>query len=131
MMIIEKREVPIAILLSIVTCGIYFLYWEYKIYDSLYKANNQPSSAGVDLLLSCVTCGIYFIYMMYKSGKMESSALAMYGLQEKDDSVLYMILGIFGLGIVSAAIIQTNINNQLADAVNNAHTHHDPQRPQI
>ena len=131
-MIIEKRSVPLAIVLSIITCGIYMIYWEYKMLDSLYRANNLPSSAGVDVLLSIVTCGIYGLYMLYRAGRMESSALSLFNLPEKDEAALYLILGIFGLGIVSFAILQSNMNNLIADAVNNAyhspHDYHDPQR---
>ena len=114
-----------AILLTIITCGFYGLYWDYKVWDSLYRATNKPSTAGMDLLLSLVTCGIYYVYMLYKMGKMESEAYQMYSLGQKDESLLYVILGIFGLAIVSVAIVQSNINNQLADAANG--TYHDPQ----
>lgn len=125
-MFIEKRSIPTAIILTIVTCGIYGLFWDFKIWDSLYRSTNRPSSAGMDVVLSLVTCGIYYIYMMYKMGKMESEAYNMYGLGSKDDSILYLILSIFGLAIISMAIVQSNINNQLADTVNNAK--HDPQQ---
>ena len=129
-MFIEKRSLPLAIIFSLITCGIYLIYWEYRILDSLYKVNRLPSSAGVDVLLSIVTCGIYGLYMLYRAGKMESSAMSMYGFPEKDEGALYVILGIFGLGIVSLAILQSNINSMLADAHNNAHTYndYDPQR---
>ena len=120
-MIIEKRSVGVAIVLSLVTCGIYYLYWAFKLWDSLYKANNRPSTAGTDLLLGIVTCGIYKHYMWYKSGKMESDAHRLYDLPPKDDSILYLILSVFNLGIVSMAILQSNINNTLADVVNAAH----------
>ena len=125
-MYIEKRNVATAIVFSIITCGIYAIYWEYKMLDSLYKANNLPSNAGVDIVLSIVTCGIYGLYMLYKAGKMESSALRMYNQPERDEAALYLILGIFGLAIVSFAILQSNINNYLADAVNNSYN--DPQQ---
>ena len=125
-MLIEKRSIPAAIIFTIITCGIYGLYWDFKIWDSLYRATNRPSSAGVDVLLSIVTCGIYYVYMMYKAGKMESEAYNMYGLGTKDDRILYLILSIFGFAIIVMAILQSNINNQLADAVNNAHI--DPQQ---
>jgi len=59
---------------------------------------------------------------MYKMGKMESEAYSMYGLGEKDDSALYLIITIFGFSIVSMGIVQSNINNRLADAVNNAYS---------
>ncbi|MCL1999620.1 MAG: DUF4234 domain-containing protein [Turicibacter sp.] len=125
-MYIEKRSIAVAIILAFVTCGIYVLYWQYKLYESLYRANNLPSTAGVDLLLSIVTCGIYAIYMMYKMGKLESQAFATHDLGEKDEALLYVILSVFGLAIVSMAIIQSNINT-LADNVNNSH--YDNQGP--
>ena len=125
-MIIEKRSIPMAVVFSLVTCGLYMLYWEYKILDSMYKANNQPSSAGVDVLLSLVTCGIYGLYMLYQAGKMESRAMEAYGLPPRDDAFLYVLLGVFGLGIVSFCILQSNLNNLLADKVNEAY--YDPQQ---
>jgi len=131
---IEKREVALAVILTLVTCGIYGIYWKYMLWDTLYKATNRQSNAAVDLLLSFVTCGIYYLYMLYKAGRMESEAMAMYNLPSKDDSALYLILGIFSLSIVASAIMQSNINNYLADAVNNANSpvqDHDPQRSQF
>ena len=120
-MVMEKRSVATAIILSIVTCGLYELFWTYKLWDDLYRANGYRSSAGTDLLLSIVTCGIYYIYMQYKMGKMESEAYQKYGLGHKDDSVLYIVLSLFGLAIVAECIVQSSINNRLADAVNHAH----------
>ncbi|MCL1788184.1 MAG: DUF4234 domain-containing protein [Defluviitaleaceae bacterium] len=126
-MVIERRSVGTAIVLTIITCGIYALYWDYKLWDSLYRANKMPSTAGTDVVLSLITCGIYYIYMHYKAGKLEASAHTLYGLPPKDDSILYLILTIFGLGIVSVAILQSNINNNLVDVVNNAYA--PPQPP--
>ena len=125
-MYIEKRSIPLAIFFAIITCGIYMIYWEYKVLDSLYKANGIPSTAGTDVLLSIVTCGIYGIYMLYRAGRMESDAMHRYNLPEKNEAMLYVILAVFGLAIVSFAILQHNINHPLADAVNS----HDPQRSQ-
>ena len=134
---IEKRSVAMAIIFTIITCGIYAIYWEYKVWNSLYRATNRPSNAGLDVLLGIITCQLYSIYMMYKGGKMETEAYAMYGLPEKDETALYLILSIFGLGIISLAILQSNLNNPLADVANGARsaplpgTHDDPQRRQF
>jgi len=122
-MIMQKRSVGVSIVLIFLTCGIYALYWDYKNWESLYRANGLHSTAGTDLLLSLVTCGIYYIYMHYKMGKMEGEAFARYGLGHKDDSVLYLLLTLFGLGIVATAILQSNINFPLADTVNAAYYH--------
>jgi len=61
------------------------------------------------LVFSILTCGIYYIYLMYKLGKLEASAYYSVGWQ-KDDSVLYVILTIFGLSLVTMGIVQSNLN---------------------
>jgi len=119
-MIIARRDVGTAVVLSIITCGIYYLYWEYKLWSTLYKANDMTDTAGTDIILSIITCGIYMIYMHYKAGKMEASAHARYGLPPKDDTTLYLVLTILSLAIITTAILQSNINNNLVDVVNNS-----------
>ena len=109
----SKRSVGVSVILSIVTCSIYGWVWLYQLLNTMYRENNQPSNAGIDIVLSIVTCGIYYIYLMYKMGKMESALQYKMGMPPKDDSVLYVILTIFGLWIVAYAIIQSNINNMV------------------
>ena len=112
----SKRSVGVSILLSIVTCGIYSLVWLYQLLTTLYRENNQPNSAAVDIVLFIITCSLYGYYLMYKMGKMESAIHYKYGMPPKDDSVLYLILGIFQLWIIVYAILQSNINS-LADEI--------------
>ena len=107
----DKRSVGLAIVLSIVTCSIYGWYWLYQLLSTLYRLNNRPSNAGLDIVLSLVTCGIYYIYLSYKLGKLESGAVSAQGRPHKDDSILYLVLAIFGLWIINYAIIQANINS--------------------
>ena len=107
----DKRGIGLAVVLTIVTCGIYLYYWLYQLLSTLYRLNNRQSSAGLDLILSLITCGIYTIYLGYKMGKLESEAYQANGLPFKDDSVLYLILAIFGLTVINLAIIQSGINN--------------------
>jgi nitrate reductase NapE component len=99
-----------AIVFTIITCGIYGLYWLYQILTSYYRLNNRPSNAGMDIVLSIITCGIYSIYLSYKIGKLESDAYQHYGMPPKDDAILYLILTIFGFSIIAYAIVQSNIN---------------------
>jgi hypothetical protein len=105
-----KRSIGMAIVLSIITCGIYMLYWLYQLLTSYYQLTNQPSNAGMDIVLSIITCGIYGYYLAYKIGKMESSAYRDYGMHPKDDSILYLVLAIFGFAIIVYAIAQSNLN---------------------
>lgn len=52
------------IILSLITCGIYGIYWEYCIVQDSNTASNEPyaTSGGMVILLSIVTCGIYGLY---------------------------------------------------------------------
>jgi len=111
---IERRSVALAIILSIITCGIYFYYWLHRIMDTLYRANGRPSTAGMDIVLTIITCGIYGIYLMYKAGKLEAELYAKLGLGIKDDSLVYLLITIFGFSVIAYAILQNNIN-QLPD----------------
>ena len=110
----SKRGVATSIILSIVTCGIYAWVWLHHLLSTLYRQNDMPSNAAMDIVLSFVTCGIYYIYLLYKLGKLESGMHYRLGAQPKDDSILYLILGIFGLWVVVYALLQSNINT-LAD----------------
>lgn len=108
----EERNIAVAIILTIVTCGIYGLYWFVVISDDVkeYSNDSEMMSGGVALLLTIVTCGIFGFYWAYKLGKNMFSAQQMNNLPATDNSVLYLILELFGLGIIVWAIIQNDLN---------------------
>ncbi|TCT16116.1 uncharacterized protein DUF4234 [Natranaerovirga pectinivora] len=108
----EKRSIGVSILLSIITCGIYNLIWMYSMADDLIKFTDDADGegAGVEILLGIVTCGLYFFYWYYKMGKRIYKAELKANKHASDDSILYLILAIFRLGIISNAIIQSKIN---------------------
>ena len=105
-----RRSVPMAIIFTIITCVIYALYWLYQLMSSLYHITGRRNTAGMDVILAFLTCGIYLCYLGYKMGKLESEAYQKYAKQNKDDSILYLIMNIFGLWIVTYAIMQSSIN---------------------
>lgn len=108
---IVERNLVTCILLSIVTCGIYGLYWFYTLTEDTNKISNEPNptSGGTAILLTIVTCGIYGWYWMYKRGEYIDKYHAMKG-QQTNNAVLYLILAIFELGIVSYALMQNELN---------------------
>lgn len=110
---ITKRNLATCIILSIVTCGIYSLYWFIVITDDAKNASNDVSGAsgGTALLLSIVTCGIYGIYWAYKQGERIDNARYMRGIPGGGNSnILFLVLQIFNLGIVNYIIIQDTLN---------------------
>lgn len=114
---INRRDIAIAIILSIITCGIYGIYWFIVITDDTKKVsedNNFPSG-GVCFLLTIVTCGIYGIYWAYKIGELIKHTQEKKKLPVDDYPILYLILQLFGLSIINYALMQNSLNN-IADA---------------
>lgn len=110
---INKRNIAVSIILTIVTCGIYGLYWFVVLTDDTKNVSNDTNGAsgGVALLLSIVTCYIYSIYWAYKQGERIDNAKAMRGMAGGGSSnILFLVLQIFGLGIVNYIIIQDSLN---------------------
>ena len=105
---IKNRSIPVCVILSIVTLGIYGIYWFVKLTnDSNALAPNNTTTSGVKaFLLTIVTLGIYNIYWNYKLGckvdEMKGS--------DSNSGVLYLVLGLFGLGIINSCLAQSEIN---------------------
>lgn len=68
---IQERNIVTAILLSVITGGIYGLYWLYCLTEDTNKLSGDPNATGggMVILLSLITCGIYSWYWMYKRGE--------------------------------------------------------------
>lgn len=106
----QPRSVGMCIVLSIVTCGIYGLYWLYCIHEDVQTICGRPMSVsgGMVIVLSIITCGIYSFYWSYKMGQFLDNAK---GNPNGNSSILYMILSIFGLSIVAWALMQSELNH--------------------
>jgi len=116
---IKERNIVVAILLSLVTCGIYAIYWFITLTDDVSRANEDPDFTGVKaFLFTLITCGIYGFYWNYKIGKEMYEANKKYGINASDNSILYLILSIFGLSVVTYCIVQNELNTLAKQSVN-------------
>ena len=67
---IYSRSIPIAIILSIVTFGIYGLYWLYSLANDINTLTHQEQPSGFKVLvLTIITLGFYELYWLYKAGE--------------------------------------------------------------
>lgn len=108
---ITKRNIGVSILLSIVTCGIYGIYRFVKLTnESNFLSGEESTSGGMAFLLTIVTCGIYAFFWSYGMGKKLMGAQRDAGMVPSDNSILYIILTLFGLQIVVYCIAQSEIN---------------------
>ncbi len=104
----KKRNFIMAILLTIITCGIYGIYWFIALTDEVKLATYTPSdtSGAMAFVLTLVTCGIYGIYWAYKMG----SKLDNFTQQNTSRGFICLLLSLFGLNILACAFIQDTLN---------------------
>jgi len=103
---------PVSIVVfSILSCGIYFVWWIYTFSTELKSfLNNNEINPGMETFLSLI-CFPYLVYWFYKAGKYVNSVRRKSGLNiDEDASLLPVILAVFGLAVVSAAVLQSTIN---------------------
>lgn len=111
---IKQKSIVTCIILSIVTCGIYGIIWFINIVDDLNTASGDVNgqSGVMVFLLSLVTCNIYGLYWAYKAGEKVSIIRRRNGLSsDSNNGILYLILNLLGFGIVTYALVQTELNN--------------------
>ncbi len=108
---VNQRSVVVAIILSIVTCGLYGIYWMYAITNEVGILSGESGfNGGKAILFTIITCGIYYFFWWYQMGQNIAKAQQYRGIYPKDNGVLYIVLAIFGLGIVNYAIAQSDVN---------------------
>lgn len=109
--LVTKRDIAVAIILSLVTCGFYMVYWYIVMTDEINRVSGEnATSGGMSFLFFLLTCGIYTIYWFYKKGQQLYEAGRRQGVEVADNAILYLILGLFGLGIVNYALMQNDLN---------------------
>lgn len=106
----EKRGPILVIVLCLITCGLYFYYWIYKV-DQEFKANlgDDSINPGMDAVLSFVTCGVWTWFWFYKAGGWQKALWEKAGKQTQDDTILYLALAIF-FAPAAIFILQDRLN---------------------
>jgi hypothetical protein len=106
------RGIAVGILLSIITCGIYGLYWQSKQMATLNAwLNRQDFSFWLWFFLTIITCGIFAIYYEYKMAKGINEIQDNQNFRVNGDlALICILLSLFGLGLASIAIQQNEIN---------------------
>ncbi|MCM1258715.1 MAG: DUF4234 domain-containing protein [Roseburia sp.] len=108
---IQERNIAVCIILSIVTCGIYGIYWFICLSnDTNTAAGVDGTSGGVAFLLSVITCNIYGLYWAYKQGEKIDMAKTSRGMSSSNSGILYLILCLI-IPVVAWAIMQNELNN--------------------
>jgi hypothetical protein len=108
---VNQRNVGLAIIFSLITCGIYSIYWFIVLTNDVGKLSGDYTfTGGKHFLLTLVTCGIWSFIWAYQVGKQVGEAQRQRGVMVSDNSILYLVLTFFGLGIVTHALVQFDVN---------------------
>ncbi|MEG1495143.1 MAG: DUF4234 domain-containing protein [Bacilli bacterium] len=114
---IQKRDVATNLLLTLITCGIYGIFWLISITNETAIVNkNQTTSAGMTILLTVLTCGIYSIYWNYKTAQLIYETEQERNIVASNNAIVCLILSLFGLDLVSYCILQSELN-RISDSV--------------
>lgn len=107
-----EKNIALSILLTLVTCGLYNIYWNYcemKTINALL--GRKELDFVLWLVLSIITCGLFHLYYEYKMGLALQEVQTKYGLpQDPHIAVVSLVLSLLGLTVVADAIQQHQIN---------------------
>lgn len=104
------------VLLTMVTCGIYKLFWLYRTTSELRAATGDPTlNAGTDVLLSLVTCGFWGAYAEYRNTQKIHDVLRSRDPSHRDQSQTVLILMVTSVIVgvtwfVASFIVQEEFN---------------------
>ena len=127
---IKQRKFWVFLLLNLITCGFYGIYFWYvwnKDVNCICEGDGHDvPNYIVVLLLGLVTCSIYFYYWVYKQGNRLQENAQRYGvrIQENGNSfLLWSLLSIITCSLAQyyAYYLMIHAVNQIAPAYNSAY----------
>ena len=107
---INKRSIGVCILLSIITFGIYGIYWLYLLVKNTRSIQKNTTSCTGEMLC-LIFVPFYSLYWWYTRGEKVKQEFSQHNYASTGNGIVYLILAIFGLSIVSMAIMQSDFNS--------------------
>lgn len=108
-----KTDPIVVLVLGLVTCGLYLVYWNMKAAEVLNAVSNRevvsPAIAAIGGIPCCMPVTVYFFYLCGEGLESLGRVLGR-GNELKDKAVLLMVLAAIGFPMVSAMIVQGHIN---------------------
>ena len=109
---VKPRSVAKALIFTILSCGLYGLYWVVAITDEMDILINRKNGTGglLSLVLTILTCGFYGFFWAYKLG---NNVDFIKGNRGGNTGILYLILYVFLFGLIDLAMAQDVINDKI------------------
>ena len=103
---IKPRNIVNAVIFSIITCGIYAIYWAICLARDAVSVKDPSDSGTLEIVLMIFLPFLGF----YLAEQKLAAGCAERGIPHKDNAVLYLILGLVGLSIVNFCMMQNDLN---------------------
>ena len=103
---VKERNIVVAILLTLVTCGIYGIVWAIFMAREAVSVKDEKDDGILEIILMLF---LPFIGFFLAEKKLFDGCTAK-GIAKNDNSIIYLILGLFGLGIVDYCMMQNDLN---------------------
>jgi hypothetical protein len=106
----------VVLLLTLVTCGIYLVYWVYQTSTELKQATGDPSiNPTLDLVLMLVTCTLWGYYVLCRDAEKLHRVLVGVDPGHKDQSQTVVTLCVAALfvgftGAIAIYLVQEDFN---------------------
>ncbi len=111
---LKNRNIVTVIVLSIVTCGIYDLYWTYVTMDALDK---EGQASNMPVIAQFLLCFFYVGFLLFglNAENNLNAIKAKRGMEAADNKVLWMVLGLL-VPVVLVILVQLEINKLCPEA---------------
>ncbi len=104
----KKRNLFLCILFSLLTLGIYSVYWFVCMTNETNRLSKFPTAGGgMAILFTIITFGIYYLYWTYMLGKKIGDIEG-----GSSDGLFYIILNLLGLGFIPMLLAQSRLNRK-------------------
>ncbi len=107
---LRNRNIATQILLSVVTCSVMLIIWDFQMAKDVIAFKGDAEDKGtLETLLMIFFPALGFFF----TEKKFAAACEERGIEHKDNSILYLILGICTCGVgvfVNAAMMQSEFN---------------------
>lgn len=111
-----KRDTVTVVLLSIVTCGIYFYYWMYVTSRDINRAMGQERMDLTLLLILSILCAPVMFYWFYQMDKCLLEIGRQERVQYEEHFILWLLLSLVcGIGSIVAEVQVQDFMNRLWD----------------
>ncbi len=102
----KSRNIVTAVILSLVTCGIYGIYWVICMAREAVSVKDPADSGLLEIILMLF---LPFLGFFLAEKKLAEGCQAK-GIAHSDNSVVYLVLGLVGLSIVNYCMMQNDLN---------------------